>query len=62
MGLGEWIVGWIYPTLTSALIRTGFFEAWYLNSVLKGMEVSTERIGVTEHARRRELWSKGKEI
>lgn len=55
-------MGWIYPTLTSALIRTVFFEAWYLNSVLKGMEVSTERIGVTEHARRRELWSKGKEI
>lgn len=35
-----------HSPLWQVLIRTAFFKAWCLNSVLKDIEVSTERTGI----------------
>ena len=48
MGLGEWSMGWVDATLTSAAgaDQDSFLQRRCLNSVLKDMEVSAERTGI----------------
>lgn len=48
MGFGEWSMGCVDATLTSAASpdQDSFLQGWCLSSVLKDMEVSAERTGI----------------